>query len=191
MKYEKFFRNGKGETVRSRESTIRRAVFKNMIPWNTPTDKEIEESLEKLKMNKNDIRCVYCGEKATTLDHINSLVENKKPTGYINEIANLVPCCQSCNSSRGNKYWKDWMLNSNTEKSPKGRNIPNLEAKAKNIEDYINDMNPQKISIKDLLGEKKYNETMGLMEEVITLLVRLDDMCKENRKIIEKKLKYK
>jgi len=37
------------------------------------------------------LQCSYCGTPATEWDHLRPLVMNKKPTGYISEIHNLVP----------------------------------------------------------------------------------------------------
>jgi hypothetical protein len=73
---------------------------------------------------KKDIKCVYCGQPATQLDHFRSLTEKGnlsqkgRPTGYITDIFNLVPCCSTCNSSKANANWRDWM-NGSADKSPK------------------------------------------------------------------------
>lgn len=48
-----------------------------------------------LKRDKN--RCGYCGEKGTTIDHI-----IPKSRGGLNVYGNLVGCCVSCNSKKGN-----------------------------------------------------------------------------------------
>jgi len=45
-----------------------------------------------------------------TVDHYFPLMTNKLPTGYITELSNLIPCCGSCNSSKGGKHWKSWYL---------------------------------------------------------------------------------
>ena len=48
--------------------------------------------------------CGYCGkEGANTLDHI--VAESKQGT---KEKNNLVPCCGSCNLSKGNASMEDW-----------------------------------------------------------------------------------
>lgn len=54
-------------------------------------------------MKRETIQYAYCGEQYKEWDHLNSLVENKRPTGYILEIHNLVPACGGCNQSKGNK----------------------------------------------------------------------------------------
>lgn len=53
-------------------------------------------------------KCVYCGcdldNSNTTLDHILPL-----SVYYITDIWNIVPCCNSCNSSKNNKELLDWL----------------------------------------------------------------------------------
>ena len=53
--------------------------------------------------------CVYCGKKATNLDHLFPFIKDKQPTGYFTEPANLVPCCDECNQKKGAKYWYKYM----------------------------------------------------------------------------------
>ena len=45
-----------------------------------------------------DDGCYYCGKKANTWDHIVPIARRGRP-GY----HNLVPCCRSCNSIKGDK----------------------------------------------------------------------------------------
>jgi 5-methylcytosine-specific restriction endonuclease McrA len=49
--------------------------------------------------------CFYCGGPGGTIDHVIPL---KK--GGIHGIGNLVPCCQSCNSSKRDKFVMEWRL---------------------------------------------------------------------------------
>jgi hypothetical protein len=70
------------------------------------------------------VECVYCGQRATQLDHFRSLIEKSsgtergRPTGWITDIFNLVPCCSTCNSSKAGQNWHSWM-NGSAKKSPK------------------------------------------------------------------------
>ena len=57
----------------------------------------------------SEIKCVYCGEKATHLDHLFPLVIDKLPSGFCSEPTNLVPCCGNCNQSKGAKMWYEYM----------------------------------------------------------------------------------
>jgi len=53
--------------------------------------------------------CVYCGRAANTLDHIEPLVCAGMPTGLTATHLDMLPCCGSCNSSKGASTWRDYM----------------------------------------------------------------------------------
>ncbi|MCR5491619.1 MAG: HNH endonuclease [Bacilli bacterium] len=53
--------------------------------------------------------CAYCGKPASHLDHLHPLIDDKAPTGYCTEPANLVPCCKDCNQPKGNLDWEKFM----------------------------------------------------------------------------------
>ena len=60
-------------------------------------------------------QCVYCCADVSNnqIDHIFPLIQKGgQPNRHITESPlNKVPCCQSCNSSKGNKEVLDWMVN--------------------------------------------------------------------------------
>ncbi len=124
--------------ITGRTSSITNAFGNGIIPCVTPTPEQILHALQLLNMDPFDVRCVYCGDKATEWDHFHPLIRNKEPSGYISEIHNLVPCCSKCNQSKGNKQWKLWMKD-NAKLSPKTRNIPDLDARIKILENYENE----------------------------------------------------
>ena len=94
------------------------SYINSIVPSIEPTEEQIAESLSILGMDQSGFGCSYCGDPATEWDHFRPLVKDKKPTGYISEIHNLVPACGKCNQSKGNKDWKTWML-SDANLSPK------------------------------------------------------------------------
>ena len=49
-----------------------------------------------LVLKRDDRICYYCGNEATTVDH---LISRKQ--GGTHELSNLVACCISCNSRKG------------------------------------------------------------------------------------------
>ncbi len=75
---------------------------------------DIEVDSEERKM-RNDIltldgKCEYCRHRdANTMDHYRSLVRNSQPTVYCNDMWNSIPCCGTCNSSKGNRTFVEWM----------------------------------------------------------------------------------
>lgn len=67
--------------------------------------------------------CVYCGGPESSEDHFRPVIgKNGMPTGYCNDAWNVVPCCISCNSSKGNRHWNVF-LRGQTPRSPRGRRV--------------------------------------------------------------------
>src|ERR1700722_10343907 len=112
------------QSMTSRKTSITNAFVSSIIPVVKPTDEEIAQALAVLGMTYETVSCVYCGDKCNAWDHLQPLVVNRRPTGYISEIANLVPACQPCNSSKGNARWRDWMAGKASQ-SPTTRGIKN------------------------------------------------------------------
>ena len=106
-------------TLTARSSTLTSSFVHTITPWLTsltPTEEaevrkiytEIEDkyNIKILGADRSENRCAYCGREAASTDHINALVNNKTSSGAITEIYNLLPCCSSCNSSKGKKtFW--------------------------------------------------------------------------------------
>lgn len=61
------------------------------------TRKYREQRLIVLRQAANT--CHYCGEHATTVDHVVSIKAGGDPIG----LHNLVACCVSCNSKKGSR----------------------------------------------------------------------------------------
>lgn len=69
-------------------------------------------------------KCVYCGDAATSTDHFRALMRPKgTPSGFCDDLWNRVPCCIICNSSKGNKPWREFMRRK-TGKAPLARGVP-------------------------------------------------------------------
>jgi hypothetical protein len=129
------FRMPTAMTISGRSSTITAAFVSSIIPTVEPTDTEVEEALRILGMAFDDVRCAYCGDPMSEWDHLSPLVVDQKPTGFVSEIGNLVPCCGKCNQSKGNKPWRDWMRGG-SGRSPKARGIQDLEERIQRLETY-------------------------------------------------------
>jgi 5-methylcytosine-specific restriction endonuclease McrA len=48
---------------------------------------------------RDGYECVYCGQDATTVDHIVALKNGGDPIA----LENMVACCKRCNSSKGSR----------------------------------------------------------------------------------------
>jgi hypothetical protein len=132
-------------TITGRSSSITNSFANAIMPVVFPTEDEVAEALAILGLDANDLRCAYCGDKATEWDHLRPLIRNKRPTGYISEIANLVPACGKCNQSKGNKYWRDW-ITSGAVLSPKVRGVSDLNERIRRLEIYEGWRNVQPIA---------------------------------------------
>lgn len=113
------------DTIKSRTSTVAKSLATSVIPRIDPYDWELEIAKKILRFGeKGEALCTYCGKPATELDHLNPLVNNKMPSGYITEIANLVPCCRNCNGSKRSMPWKEWLTqNTNIAEETKRESI--------------------------------------------------------------------
>lgn len=121
--------------ITGRTSTISNAFVSSIVPVIEPTPEEVIEALQTLEMTDDNIECIYCGSRYSEWDHLNPLVKDGEPTGYISEIANLVPACGKCNQSKGNKNWKTWMQSS-AKLSPKTKGVQDLERRIRLLEQY-------------------------------------------------------
>ena len=153
-------------TIMGRSSSITNSFVNGIIPVIEPTEDEIHDALTILEQNEDDVRCVYCGDKKTEWDHLYPLIVNKKHTGYITEIANLVPACGKCNQSKGNSNWKEWML-SNAEKSPKTRGIKDLDRRIEIIENYDKYFQKRIINLEELAGKELWEKYQRAYDSII------------------------
>ena len=106
--------------ITGRTSSITNAFVNGVIPTRRPAEHEVAEALRILELSADDLRCCYCGDRSTEWDHFRPLISAKRQTGYISEIANLVPACGKCNQSKSGAEWWTWMLGP-ARLSPKSR----------------------------------------------------------------------
>lgn len=160
------FRMPSVQTMVSRKSSITNAFVNAVIPVVAPTLHEIAEALSILGLDPEDVRCAYCGDRSTEWDHLRPLVLKRRPTGFVSEIANLVPACGKCNQSKGNKEWRQWML-SNAKLSPTGRRLPGVHERIARLEAYAEWREPTRVDFETLLGRDAWEHYWSLCEAVI------------------------
>jgi HNH endonuclease len=139
--------------VTGRSSSITNAFINAIIPAFDPTEEEELEALHILGMEPHDIRCAYCGDKFTEWDHLRPIITNQEPTGYITEIANLVPSCGKCNQSKGKSDWRTWM-EGKARFSPKTRGIPDLPTRIARLQSYEDWRNLEKSTLPQSSAQK-------------------------------------
>ena len=164
------------QTMVSRKSSITNAFVNSLIPVIVPTPDEIEYALTILGMDSSDVRCAYCGNEATQWDHLRPLVLNHRPTGFISEIANLVPSCAKCNSSKRNQSWRDWMLGG-ARHSPTTRRVADVAGKVSRLEEYERWRSPVKVDFEAILGRDAWEHYWSLWEGVNGELRRCQEVA--------------
>ena len=192
------FNMPKAVTIMGRSSSITNSFYNGIVPIIEPTDEEIRNALKTLEQTEENVTCVYCGDPKTEWDHLYPLIVNKRHTGYITEIANLVPACGKCNQSKGNSYWKEWIV-SDAEKSPKTRKIKDLDKRIKIIENYDLTFPKKQIDVEALVGEdiwQKYQESYEKiileMQKAQSIMDNIKSIIKEQNKtgLTEKKSRH-
>lgn len=181
------FRMPSVQTMVSRKSSVTNAFVNAIIPVIPPTHAEIEEALRLLGMTPEDVRCAYCGDRATEWDHLRPLVRQRRPTGYVSEIANLVPACGKCNQSKGNKPWREWMLGP-AKLSPTGRNIPGGAERVARLDAYERWRTPTRIDFVAMLGTDEWERYWALCEDVIGQMRRCQAVADGLRARVSKSL---
>jgi hypothetical protein len=64
--------------------------------WSTGGYGSTWQAISRSVLDRDGYRCRYCGQPATTVDHI-----IPKARGGSDDPSNLVACCRSCNSAKG------------------------------------------------------------------------------------------
>lgn len=181
----KAFRMPKPVKIIGRSSSITNAFVNGIIPCISPSDDEIKTALNLLEQDENDVRCVYCGDKMTEWDHLNPLIVDQRPTGYISEIKNLVPSCGKCNQSKGNKYWKDW-INSKAKLSPKTRGILDISKRIELIERYEHNNKPLELNFEEIVGKELWEQHWNNHKMLILKMVEVQEISNQIKEKIEK-----
>lgn len=174
------------KTITGRSSSITNAFIVSIIPVVEPTAAEELEALQILGMDPSDIRCVYCGTNSTEWDHLRPVVSKQEPTGYITEIANLVPSCGKCNQSKGASHWRTWM-EGGARLSPKTRGVLNLDQRILRLEAYEKWRAPTRIDFVATVGEEVWQRHRSNWRAVLDLLKQSEVIASEIRKIVVKK----
>jgi hypothetical protein len=175
------FRMPAVQTMVSRKSSITNAFVNALVPTIPPTPEEIHQALTILGMVPSDVLCVYCGDKKTEWDHLRPIVSRQRPTGFISEIANLVPSCGKCNQSKGNARWREWML-SGRGLSPSARNVADINDRIARLEAYERWRSPTVINFEDIIGDGDWKAYWCLWTDVNEQLRKCQEFANELRR---------
>jgi hypothetical protein len=166
---------------KSRETTIVNAFASALALHDDFDENRVDVALRALGQDpEKELKCVYCDKMAETWDHVIGIVKDKKYAGTGHMIGNLVPCCKECNSSKGNKDYREFL-------KEKNRND-----QIKLITDYLTKFLP--VNIDQDAIERDFPEEMRdynkYKEEILDLMDKADEQADTiRRKVKEKKFK--
>ena len=169
--------------IKGRSSSITAAFIQSIIPVVEPEDSEVDRAISILGMKPGKVVCAYCGDPRTEWDHFRPIVMNKRPTGYITELANLVPACGKCNQSKGNKDWEVWILSS-AKRSPKTRGIIDLDQRIERLRLYESTFEPMKLDFEAVVGPEMYQQHWSNWESIVTAMETAQQFAVQVRKRI-------
>ena len=134
---------------------LKRSILENALE-NNYTSEDYKAALEYFG------GCAFCGgEHASRKDHLVAVFQSGD---FI--PCNVVPACQKCDDSKGQKEYHEWMRNSNSKLSLKARGLSDkqVEERIKLIEKWQLGYKPMKE--KELFGEDypKYQDILHQME---------------------------
>jgi len=172
-------------TVTGRSSSVTNAFINAIIPVIEPTEAEELDALRILRIDPTDIRCAYCGDRSTEWDHLRPIITNQEPTGYISEIANLVPSCGKCNQSKGKSNWRTW-ITGGARLSPATRGISGLEDRIARLDEYEKWRQPRCIDFASIVGPELWQRHRQNWRDVLALLRKSQELASEIRAIVAK-----
>jgi hypothetical protein len=111
----------------------------------------------------------------------------QRPTGFISEIANLVPACGKCNQSKGNKPWRIWIV-SNARLSPTGRKVLDVADRFARLEAYENWQPPIQVDFEAILGRDDWEKYWSMWKAVNESLSECQDVAELLRTRVAEKL---
>lgn len=176
------------QKLKGRKTTITNAFALSILPVVEPTDEDIHAALEVLGQKSDDVRCVYCGAPSHGWDHLRPVVRDLRPTGYITEIANLVPACARCNSSKGGSDWRVWMLSTTASGSPTRRGIEDVAERIACLERYEQWRKPILIDFASLVGKEEWDEYWQSRDRLVEEMMRCQDAADQILTVVEQKL---
>jgi len=179
----------KNPRITSRKTTLTGLFFVTLTPSVPPTDDEVDEALDVLGMKRGQCVCAYCGGRKSEWDHFRPIVLNRQPTGYITEIANLVPSCGKCNQSKGNAHWRKWMLSPTATHSPTKLGVPDIEERMRRLGQFETWRTPIQIDYATIFGAEKWAQHMKYLDDILQLMAKAEIGAEHLRKLVESHLR--
>ena len=146
---------------------LRRSILESALEDNY-SDKDHKDALRYFR------GCAFCGSKTTSrMDHL-------VPVFSLGDFvrSNVVPACQVCDDSKGQREYHDWMRNSTSPKSLRNRGFSKEQ-----IEDRIDKIEEWQCGYTAKSERELFGRDYG---QYIDLLNKMDSLCNEARQLVDK-----
>jgi len=167
-----------GSAITGRTTTIRNVFVSAIIPTVQPGADEIAKVLEILELDPLNLRCSYCGDRASEWDHLRPLVKAGRPTGYFSSIQNLVPSCGKCNQSKGSSDWRVWMLGP-ARRSPSVRKIEDIAERIARLERLEEWAGCVPLKVDELVSPELLHQYYSIQDEILNKMRDAQEIAKK------------
>lgn len=158
-------------TVMGRKSTFANAFASALAPHDIYVPAEVADAMRDLGQDPDaELQCVYCGAEAATWDHVFNRVIKGDFSGHGHRVRNLVPCCRTCNESKGQKPWREFF---------ETRNPPDKEERIRRMEQFLGSTDAQLIGT-EAMRHKAGEELVRFLEirsQVFELMAEADRLA--------------
>jgi hypothetical protein len=158
-------------TVMGRKSTFANAFASALAPYDIYVQAEVAEAIRDLGQDPDaELQCVYCGAEAATWDHVFNRVVKGEYSGHGHRVRNLVPCCRTCNESKGQKPWREFL---------ETRNPPDKEERIRRMEQFLGTVDSKPIGMEvmsDQAGEE-LTRFLEIRSQVFDLMAEADRLA--------------
>jgi hypothetical protein len=158
-------------TVMGRKSTFANAFASALAPHDIYVQAEVAEAMRDLGQDPDaELQCVYCGAEAATWDHVFNRVVSGEFSGHGHRIRNLVPCCRTCNESKGQKPWREFL---------EIRNLPDKEERVRRMERFLDSADAQPIGTEAMRhkADEELTRFLEVRAQVFELMAEADRLA--------------
>ncbi len=158
-------------TVMGRKSTFSSAFASALAPHDAYVPAAVSEAIRDLGQDPDaELDCVYCGAKAATWDHVFGRVVKGDFSGHGHRIRNLVPCCRTCNESKGKKPWREFL---------ETRNSPDKNARISRMERFLGNTDAQVIDTEGMRHKaaEELRRFLEIRSQVFDLMAEADRLA--------------
>jgi hypothetical protein len=158
-------------TIIGCKSTFANAFASALAPYDTYDHNLVVAALRDLDQDPNEaLDCVYCGQIAATWDHVFNRVVKGDFSGHGHRIRNLVPCCRTCNESKGQKPWREFL---------EALNPPDKDLRARRMERFLERADAQTTNneaMRHVAGEE-LKQFLEIRAQVFDLMAEADRLA--------------